>query len=117
MQRIHNFFRFSKKIRLYVQSEINPQIKLTIDATEGEVLAKELKRHKVPLPFECGFSCSCSTCSVLIANSNDFSNIQIAQPQSQEEINVLTTEGKGGRVRLSCQINVCKELDGVTLLI
>lgn len=78
MQRIHNFFKFSKKIRIYVQSEINPEIKLTIDATEGEILAKELKRHKVPLPFECGFSCSCSTCSVLLTNSNDFNKIQIA---------------------------------------
>ncbi|CAD8100602.1 unnamed protein product [Paramecium sonneborni] len=117
MQRIHNFFNFSKKIRLFVQSEINPQVRLTIEATEGEILAKELKKHKVPLAFECGFSCSCSTCSVLLANSNDYNKIQIAQPQSQEEINVLTTEGKGGRVRLSCQINVCKELEGVTLLI
>lgn len=65
MVRIRSLFNFSR-VRFYIQSELDTKVKLHIDAKEGEVLAKELKRHKVPLPFECGFSCSCSTCAVLL---------------------------------------------------
>lgn len=74
MVRIPSFFKFSK-IRFFVQSELDTQVKILIDAKEGEILAKELKKHKVPLPFECGFSCSCSTCSVLLPTIENYNTL------------------------------------------
>lgn len=71
---------------------------MTIDAKpEGDVLAKLLKNKKVPLAFECGFDCSCSTCAVTVKSLDDFNTLSKTQPQSEEELNVLRTEGKLGK--------------------
>lgn len=68
-----------------------------MNAAEGKVLARELRKHKIPLAFECGFDCACSTCSVKLLSPEDFNKLQLSQPQSQEEKNVLKNEGKLGR--------------------
>jgi ferredoxin len=38
---------------------------IDIKAQKGEVLAKILKKNKVPLAFDCGFNMECATCAVL----------------------------------------------------
>lgn len=43
----------------------------TFQFPENTKLAPNLERVRVPLEFECGFSCSCGTCSVSL-NEKDF---------------------------------------------
>lgn len=59
----------------------------------GAVLAKTLKDNKVPLAFECGFSCECATCAVKFENTTDYDEILKAQPMEIDENLTLKSEG------------------------
>jgi ferredoxin len=45
-------------------------------------LASNLEKAKVPLGFDCGFSCSCGTCPVVIEDKEQFAKLQQDQPMS-----------------------------------
>lgn len=65
---------------------------INIKGSIGAVLAKTLKDHKVPLAFECGFSCECATCAIKFGSPNDYDEILKAQPIEIEEKVTLKSE-------------------------
>lgn len=63
---------------------------------------------------ECGGACSCATCHVHIAPEWIS---KLAPANSTEEIMLEFAEGKDEFSRLSCQIRVTEELDGLVVTV
>ncbi|MDZ5646053.1 2Fe-2S iron-sulfur cluster-binding protein [Nitrospirillum sp. BR 11828] len=86
---------------------------------EGDLkasLMENLCDHDLPLDADCGGSCACATCHVLV--DPDWA-ARLSAPSLDEQA-LLEEEAsyQPGRSRLSCQIDFRAELDGlrVTLL-
>ena len=62
---------------------------------------------------ECGGSAACATCQVRL----DETWAAIVPPAEDLEISMLDEEDVAARVRLSCQITVTPELDGLIVLL
>ena len=80
------------KIPIYVNSS-GTNIKIKLEGTPNMVVAKLLKDNKIPLPFECGFSCECSTCRATL-ETEAFDKLQKTQPIQSDERLLLKTESK-----------------------
>ncbi|MDE1148279.1 MAG: 2Fe-2S iron-sulfur cluster-binding protein [Azospirillaceae bacterium] len=88
-------------------------------AFDGDVKASLMENicdQDLPLDADCGGSCACATCHVLV---DPAWTDRLAEP-SLDELSLLEEESsyRPGRSRLSCQIDFRPELDGlrVTLL-
>lgn len=87
-----------------------------IDATLGESVMIAATQNGVPgIIAECGGNASCGTCHVWVAE--DFVGL-VGEPGDMEEdlLDMAVTERRDGS-RLSCQIVVTAELDGLTVAI
>lgn len=62
---------------------------------------------------ECGGSCACATCHCYVDES--FAGSLPAPTQTEEEMLECTSSERKPNSRLSCQIKVTPELDGLTL--
>ena len=89
--------------------------KVAIDATDGLSLMEAIRDNGVDeLLALCGGCCSCATCHVIVAE--DFANL--LPPMSDDENDLLDSSAhREPRSRLSCQITVSSELDGMTVRI
>jgi 2Fe-2S ferredoxin len=86
---------------------------LTIDATEGLNVMEAARRAGIfGIIGECGGACSCATCHVYV----DESWSHRTGPATGSEADMLEFADEVRPLsRLSCQIKVTPELDGLTL--
>ncbi|WP_236792080.1 2Fe-2S iron-sulfur cluster-binding protein [Amycolatopsis sp. GM8] len=85
-----------------------------VDAVAGESAMATAVRHGVPgIVGECGGNASCATCHVYV---RDDLLARLGEPGDLEEdlLDLAVTERRTGS-RLSCQIELTEELDGLTV--
>ena len=84
-----------------------------IDATNGESIMVAATSNLVPgIDADCGGECSCATCHVLI----DAKWQTKLEPRSDQEESMLDLNpDRTGESRLSCQIHMTDDLDGIVV--
>jgi 2Fe-2S ferredoxin len=86
-----------------------------IEAAEGSTLMQVAVDNNIPgIEGECGGACSCATCHVHVAEP--WFEI-VGQPGGHERTLLEFTEHVAESSRLSCQIVVARELDGIRLFV
>ena len=85
----------------------------TVEAEPGATVMETAVRHGVPgIEAECGGACACATCHVYVAE--EWSG-KVGSPQSMEEDMLDFAFEVRPTSRLSCQIRVTEEMDGLTV--
>ncbi len=85
-----------------------------VNASIGESLMIAATQNGVPgIVAECGGNCSCATCHVWVRD--DFLTL-VGEPGDVEEdlLDLAVTERRAGS-RLSCQIMVTEDMDGLSV--
>ena len=86
----------------------------TLDVTAGVSVMKAAIAQGVPgIIAECGGSLACATCHVYLDEAMATS-LPISSDDEDEMLDVASAERRDGS-RLSCQIQVSDELDGLTV--
>ncbi len=88
--------------------------KITIEAKEGLSVMEVARKHNVDgIVAECGGSMACSTCHVFV----DEDSLAKLDPMDGMEDDMLdfAATPRQENSRLSCQINLTAELDGLTV--
>lgn len=89
--------------------------RISIDATDGLSLMECARREGVPgIVAECGGACSCATCHVLV---DDAWSERIGAAAGAERDMLEFADDVGPTSRLSCQIKVSPDLDGLIVYI
>ncbi|SRR5579883_1012327 len=84
-----------------------------VEAEVGETVMETAIKHGVPgIEAECGGACACSTCHVYI---EDAWRERVGEPSPMEEDMLDFAYGVQSNSRLSCQIKVSDDLDGLTV--
>jgi 2Fe-2S ferredoxin len=84
-----------------------------VQATVGKTVMEAAVRNNVPgIDAECGGSCSCATCHVIV---DDAWFGRLPAKGGDEESTLDYAEGVQGNSRLSCQIVVSDALDGLVV--
>lgn len=85
---------------------------VTLEGTSGSVMELAVSNNIKGIDGNCGGVCSCATCHVHVA-SEDFDKTGAPNEMESDmlEFDDLTTEYS----RLSCQLQISEELDGITL--
>ncbi|SED25766.1 ferredoxin, 2Fe-2S [Streptomyces melanosporofaciens] len=89
-------------------------LELTVEAATGDSVMSAAVRHGVPgVVAECGGNQSCATCHVWVRDS--YTDL-VGPPGEMEDdlLDLAVTDRRAGS-RLSCQISVTPELDGLTV--
>ncbi|TAM97230.1 MAG: (2Fe-2S)-binding protein [Rhizobiaceae bacterium] len=82
-----------------------------IDAENGSTVMENAIRNSVPgIEAECGGACACATCHVYV---DDAWTGVVGEPESMEEDMLDFAFDVRPNSRLSCQIKVRDELDGL----
>ena len=85
----------------------------TVEAEEGSTVMENAIRNGIPgIEAECGGACSCATCHVYVAE--EWESLT-GQPQPMEEDMLDFAFDVRPNSRLSCQIRVRPELDGLVV--
>jgi 2Fe-2S ferredoxin len=87
----------------------------TIDVPTGQSIMDGSVRHNLPgIIAECGGSCSCATCHVIL----DEDSTGLFDEATDEERDLLEyLEGVQSHSRLSCQLIVNGQCDGVRVVV
>jgi 2Fe-2S ferredoxin len=86
----------------------------TIDAVEGEsVMATAVKNGVPGIIGECGGNASCGTCHVFVRE--EFMPLVGEPNEIEEDLLEMGVDDRRETSRLSCQITVSPELDGLTV--
>ncbi|MEM7195740.1 MAG: 2Fe-2S iron-sulfur cluster-binding protein [Pseudomonadota bacterium] len=86
---------------------------INADAESGESVMRVAKRHNIDVILaECGGACSCATCHVHVEES--WLDKLPEMDELQEDM-LEFAEGVDHTSRLSCQISVTDDLDGLTV--
>lgn len=84
----------------------------TLDAIEGWRVMEIIKDYGLPIKAECGGACACATCHVYVAPEW----LDRIYPMRDEEQDLLdTAPDVTDMSRLSCQIIMSEEFDGLAL--
>ncbi len=84
-----------------------------VEAEEGSTVMENAVRNGVPgIEAECGGSCACATCHVYV---DDNWTDAVGQPEPMEEDMLDFAYEVQPNSRLSCQIRVREDLDGLTV--
>ncbi len=87
----------------------------TVDGEAGMTVMETAKKHLVAgIEAECGGACACATCHVYI---DDQWRERVGPPSEMEEDMLDFAFDVRELSRLSCQIKVVDELDGLTVKI
>jgi 2Fe-2S ferredoxin len=82
----------------------------SLDALDGWRVMEIIRDHGLPIKAECGGACACATCHVYV----DPQWADRLVPASDEEIEMLDQAFQvNERSRLSCQILMREDLDGL----
>ena len=85
----------------------------TVDATDGESIMVAATGNLIPgIDADCGGECSCATCHVLISAEWQ---TKLAPCSDQEESMLDLNPDRTSESRLSCQIKMSDELDGIVV--
>jgi ferredoxin, 2Fe-2S len=85
----------------------------TVEAQQGSTVMETALREGIPgIEAECGGACACATCHVYVAP--EWMEI-VGKPQQMEEDMLDFAFEVRPNSRLSCQIKVTPELDGLTV--
>lgn len=85
-----------------------------LDAVEGWSLMEIIRDHNFPMKAECGGSCACATCHVYI---NPEWVGKLPEASSEEIYMIDDAFHVQENSRLSCQIILSKELDGLKVIL
>lgn len=86
-----------------------------VEATNGGTVMEAATKHNVPgIDADCGGACACATCHVFV---DDAWMGKINPMGSMEESMLDFAEGVKPNSRLSCQITVNEDLDGLVVTI
>lgn len=84
-----------------------------VDAVNGQSVMAAAVDNLVPgIDADCGGECSCATCHVLV--SADWV-AKVGQPDEREEAMLDLNPERESSSRLSCQVQVTDELDGLVV--
>lgn len=87
-----------------------------VDATVGESVMAAAVRNGIPgIIGECGGNCSCATCHVYV--DDEFSARVGGAKDMEDDLLDLGVADRRDTSRLSCQIKVTEDLDGLTVQI
>lgn len=82
-----------------------------IDAENGSTVMENAVKNSVPgIEAECGGACACATCHVYV---DDAWKEKVGEPEVMEEDMLDFAWEMQPNSRLSCQIKVSEELDGL----
>ncbi len=85
----------------------------TVDAEVGSTVMETALRNSIPgIEAECGGACACATCHVYVAE--DWTERVGKASQMEEDMLDFAFEVRPNS-RLSCQIKVSEELDGLVV--
>ncbi|CAN5527245.1 2Fe-2S iron-sulfur cluster-binding protein [soil metagenome] len=85
-----------------------------VDARAGESVMAAAVRNGVPgIIGECGGNCSCATCHVYV--DDEFVAVLGGPGDMEDDLLDLGAADRRDSSRLSCQISVTDELDGLTV--
>lgn len=85
----------------------------SVEAEPGSTVMEAAIRNGVPgIDAECGGACACATCHVYVDEA--WTGI-VGGPQAMEEDMLDFASGVRPSSRLSCQIRVTAEMDGLTV--
>jgi 2Fe-2S ferredoxin len=86
-----------------------------VDADNGSTVMENAIRNGVPgIEAECGGACACATCHVYVAD--DWS-ARVGRPEAMEEDMLDFAYDVRPTSRLSCQIRVSQDLDGLVVTV
>ena len=86
----------------------------SVEATPGASVMETAIRHNIRgIDAECGGSCSCATCHVYVADA--FLDKLVPPDEMEGELLDGTASERMPNSRLSCQITVTADLDGLTV--
>lgn len=84
-----------------------------VDAAEGTTVMENAIKHMVPgIEAECGGACACATCHVYV---DDAWTEKVGEPEAMEEDMLDFAFEVRPTSRLSCQIKVSGDLDGLVV--
>lgn len=84
-----------------------------IDASVGSTIMENAIRNGVPgIEAECGGACACATCHVYV--DEEWMSV-VGEPEAMEEDMLDFGFDVRPNSRLSCQIQVTEELDGIVV--
>ncbi len=84
-----------------------------VDAENGKSVMLAATENLVPgIDADCGGECSCATCHVVVDNSW---MEKVGQASDQENSMLDLNPDREGNSRLSCQIEVSDDLDGLVV--
>ena len=82
-----------------------------IEAKNGETVMETAIKNSVPgIDADCGGACACATCHVYV---DEAYMEKVGQPEEMEQSMLDFAENVQANSRLSCQIQVSDELDGL----
>src|SRR5690242_20595533 len=85
-----------------------------VDANVGESVMAAAVRNGIPgIIGECGGNCSCATCHVYV--DDDFATSVGGAKDMEDDLLDLGVADRRENSRLSCQIALTEELDGLTV--
>lgn len=85
-------------------------VRHALDAVEGWRVMEIIRDHDLPIKAECGGACACATCHVYVADAW----MDKIPPMGREEESMLDEAfDLRENSRLSCQIIMSAELDGL----
>ena len=89
--------------------------KVQVDVSEGTTLMQAAKQANIrEIPADCGGSCACATCHIYLSNA--WTHILPIKENGLEQSLLEYERGYiPGVSRLSCQIQLTKELDNLTV--
>lgn len=86
-----------------------------VEAQAGSTVMETAVKNGVPgIEAECGGACSCATCHVYV---DDAWSDKTGEPEAMEEDMLDFAQDANESSRLSCQIKVTDELDGLVIRI
>jgi len=97
----------------FVDGDGNPVID-HVDAYVGESVLQVAQRNDIELEGACEGVCACSTCHVIIPDSDTFDDL-LEEASEDEEDMLDMAWGLTETSRLGCQIIVTKEMDGLEI--
>ncbi|MBB4103525.1 2Fe-2S iron-sulfur cluster-binding protein [Allorhizobium borbori] len=84
-----------------------------IDAADGSTVMENAVRNSVPgIEAECGGACACATCHVYV---DDAWTAKVGEPEPMEEDMLDFAVDVRPTSRLSCQIKIAPDLDGLVV--
>ena len=93
---------------IYVDHEGTERV---VEATNGESVMEAAIKNSIPgIDADCGGACACATCHVYV---EDGFMDKVGTPEDMEQSMFDFAENVQANSRLSCQISVSDELDGL----